>query len=344
MTEHKLSMIIEPELPIIDSHHHIWNHPGSRYLIADFLEDAAAGHRIVKTVFVECLAFYRQDGPSQMKPVGETESIRRLADEVSARSDCSIDIAAGIVGFADLSLGSAVDAVLEAHCRAGAGRFKGVRHASGWDSSDDIPNSHHNPPNGLLADSGFRDGFARLSKYELCYDASVYHPQLHEVADLADRFPGTRIILDHIGVPLGIGPYAKQKAGALEHWKKGIDTLTPLDNVYIKLGGIGMNVLGYDWDCQSGDSHTDIAGASGEHILHCIERFGPERCMFESNFPVDREAFSYRAIWNAFKYLVRDFTRDEKSWLFYRTAEHAYRLSDAELSPLGSVAATDCRR
>ena len=324
-----MNTILEPEIPIIDSHHHIWNHPGSPYLVADFLDDASGGHRIVKTVFVECLAYYRQGGPTEMKTVGETESIRRLAEENETFADHRIDVAAGIVGFADLTLGASVEAVLEAHIEAGGERFKGVRHASGWDPSDEVPNAHHRPPEGLLADSKFRKGLSQLSKHGLCFDASAYHPQLPEVADLARQFPDTVIVLNHVGVPLGIGPYADRNSDVMELWRKGIDELSPLENVYIKFGGVGMNLFGFHWQDWKGDlSYAEIARAASPFFLHCIEGFGPHRCMFESNFPVDKTAFTYTAVWNAFKSLTGDMSIEERSWLFYRTAECAYRLYD----------------
>jgi len=317
---------INPGLPIIDPHHHLWDYAGFRYFTEEFLQDASGGHNIVQTVFVECMTSYREDGPPAMKPVGETEFVCRIANATAESTACKV--AAGIVGYANLMLGSEVAPVLEAHLAAGHGRFRGIRHASGWDSSDAVPNGHTFPPQGLLLDPIFREGFACLAKYGLSFDACAYHPQLSEVADLARAFPETRIILDHTGTPLGVGPYAGRRPEVFEDWKRGIKELAVFPNIAVKLGGLGMDSLcGFGWSKREKPAISEeMAQAFAPYYLFCIDQFGPDRCMFESNFPVDKSASSYTVLWNSFKRIVAGFSPTEKAALFHDTAKKWYRL------------------
>ena len=317
---------IDPDLPIIDPHHHLWDHPGGRYLLDELLADTA-GHNVVKTVFVECLSMYDHDAPTEMQPVGETDFVRGLSDMSRSRGEGAMEVAAGIVGFADLLLADAAAPVLEAHMAAGGGRFKGIRHASSWDPSKEIRNAHTRPPEGLLLDAGFRKGFSLLNKYNLSFDTWLYHPQLAELADLAQAFSGTPIILDHMGGVLGIGPYAGNRDEVYASWQKGIDAVAACDNVAIKLGGLCMSSCGFGWHQQEKPPTSEaLAEAMKPYVHHCIERFGIKRCMFESNFPVDKVSCSYTVLWNAFKRLTADFPPDERAALFHDTAASVYRL------------------
>ena len=320
---------LNTEIPIIDPHHHLWDNPGSLYLLNEFLEDVAGGHNITQTVFVECLSHYRQGGPPEMAPVGETEFVRKITSAGAGERFRGISVADGIVGFADLTLGNAVEPVLEAHIEAGEGRVKGIRHAGGWHESNQVPNGHTNPSRGLLMEPRFRQGFACLERFGLSFDACVYHSQLAEVADLAKAFPETPLILDHIGTPIGIGPYAGKRDEVTGNWMQGIAQLAPLANVTVKLGGLGMNICGFEWG-KSGRSPTSmqLAELTSPYYLFCIQQFGPDRCMFESNFPVDKAAFSYCVLWNSFKRMTADFSKDERSALFHDTAARCYRLDD----------------
>ena len=237
--------------------------------------------------------------------------------------------AAGIVGFADLCLGSAVREVLEAHIDAACGRFRGIRHAAGWHASEQIRNSHSNPIEHLLLDSNFRAGFAQLAPLGLSFDAWLFHPQIAELTDLARAFPDTTIVLDHFGGPLGIGPYAGQAVAVYADWQRDIDALARCPNVVAKLGGIHMPINGFGWHKREPKpTSMQLAEATARYHLHTIERFGPGRCMFESNFPVDKVSCSYLVLWNSFKRLVADYSPADKAALFHDTAARVYRLGE----------------
>ena len=320
---------LDADLPIIDAHHHLWNHPDNCYVADDFVHDTQSGHNIVQSVFVECLSMYRKDGPEQLKPVGETEYVRALADASDAEPNRTTNIATGIVGFADLSLGDAVEPVLVAHLSAGGGRFRGIRHASGWDASSDIRNSHTDPPSGLLSRKSFREGFARLDQFGLTFDAWLYHTQIRELTELARDFPETPIILDHVGGPLGIGPYAGKRDVVFDQWKRDITGLAYCTNVFIKLGGLAMKLCGYGWHThEKPPTSEQLAGASTHYYHFCIEQFGVQRCMFESNFPVEKLSCSYGVLWNSFKRFTQDFSESERAALFHDTAASVYRMPD----------------
>jgi predicted TIM-barrel fold metal-dependent hydrolase len=319
---------LEAELPIIDPHHHLWDHPDSRYLLDEILRDTNLGHRVLATVFVECFSMYRADGPEAMKPVGETEFVNGIAAMSASGRFGDTRVAAGIVSFADLALGDAVKPVLEAHIAAAPARFRGIRHAAGWDASPDVQNSHTRPPKDLYQAKNFREGFAHLKKLNLSFDAWQYHPQIPELTDLARAFPDTTIILDHFGGPLAIGPYEGKRAEIFPQWKKDVTELARCPNVVVKLGGINMPVNGFGWHRNPAPPTSDqLAAATRDYYLHSIDKFGPSRCMFESNFPVDRISCSYGVLWNAFKKIAAPFTADEKADLFHRTAARVYRLN-----------------
>ena len=317
---------IDPELPICDPHHHFWDRPESRYLLAELIEDISGGHNITETVFVECSSMYRADGPELARPIGETEFVQGLAAMSASGGYGDAKVAAGIVSYADLSAGDAVQEVLEAHIAASQNRFRGVRNSSCWDEDQSI-RSYKNPMRGLLGDPKFREGFAALDRLGLSFDAWLYHPQLTELADLARAFPGVTIILDHIAGPLGIGAYTGKKEEVFEVWKSSMDELATCPNVVIKLGGFGMPLGGFEWHKRDAPpSSQDIADVMGRYYLYCIEKFGVDRCMFESNFPVDKTSTSYTVLWNSFKRMTADFSAGDKAALFRDTAVRAYRL------------------
>jgi L-fuconolactonase len=216
---------------------------------------------------------------------------------------------------------------LQAHIAAAPARFRGIRHAAGYDDDPKVANSHTKPPKGLYTTKNFREGFAKLKKLNLSFDAWQYHPQIPELTDLARAFPDTTIILDHFGGPLGIGPYEGKRAEIFPQWKKDMTELAKCQNVVVKLGGINMAVSGYGWHRNpKPPTSQELADATRDYYLHTIEKFGPKRCMFESNFPVDRVSCSYLVLWNAFKRLAADFTAEENAWLFHRTAAEVYRI------------------
>ena len=306
---------LEPELPILDPHHHLWDHPTSRYMVEELRDDTGSGHAVVRTVFVECASAYRTAGPEAFRPVGETDFV------VAADHSGFI---AGIVGFADLTAPDVAD-VLTAHVDAGRGRFRGIRHVNAFDPSPDIRRSHTSPPPGLLGDAAFRSGFAALGRAGLRFDAWLYHPQLPELTDLARAHPDVPIILDHLGGPLGIGPYANRRDEVLDVWRQAMDEVASCDNVVLKLGGIGMPIFGLGFHKQDGETTSEeLAAAWGDEIRWCIERFGVDRCMFESNFPVDKASCTYVVLWNAFKRIAAGASPAEKAALFHDTAARAY--------------------
>jgi L-fuconolactonase len=316
--------VIAPDLPICDPHHHLWYQPENSYTIEDFLQDISGGHRIVQTVFVESRMMLRNEGPEEMRPVGETEYVQGL---VSHWPVGKTDIAAGIVGFADLTLGSAVALVLEAHITAGKGRFRGIRFTTARDPRNEVK-TRFQVPSSLMEDSKFREGFACLPKYGLSFDAWLFHPQIMELVSLARAFPDTTIILDHAGGPLGIASYASRREEIFHDWKTGVDALSKCPNVNMKLGGLGMEISGFNWyDLPAPPGSAELAEAYAPYFHHCIERFGTGRCMFESNFPVDKRSYPYDIIWNAFKRLTKSFSYSERRSLFYDTAVKIYRLA-----------------
>ncbi len=321
--------ILDPGRKICDPHHHLWDRAGYRYLIDELSEDTGSGHNVVSTVFVECMSMYRASGPEAMRPVGETEFVQGVAAMSASGGYGPTAACAGIISYADLALGDAVAPVLEAHIAASPDRFRGIRHAAGWDESPEVRNSHTNPPQGLLADAKFRQGYAHLARLGLSFEAWLYHPQIPELTDLARAFPDTIIVLDHFGGPLGIGPYAGRQGEMYDGWAKSIDELAKCPNVVAKLGGINMPLNGFGFEKgPMPPTSEELAEATGRYYRHTIEQFGPRRCMFESNFPVDKVSCSYAVLWNAFKRIAADFRDDEKDAMFHDTAARVYRLAD----------------
>jgi len=336
---------IDPDRPICDPHHHLWDHPDDipedrlreshrhvrHYLLKEFIEDIRGCHNIVQTVFIECHSMYRKDGPQELRPIGETEFVQGIAAQSASGQYGNTAVAAGIVGFADLTLGSAVAPVLEAHIAASRERFRGIRYTSTWDASKDISSRVKTPT--ILSNPKFREGFACLHKYNLSFDAWLYHTQLMELVGLAKAFPDTPIILDHIGGPIGIGPYAGKREEVFLEWKRGIAALSLCPNVAVKLGGLGMPLMGFGWHEQpTPPNSADLAEAVAPYYRWCIDHFGADRCMFESNFPVDKLSCSYTTIWNAFNRISKDFSPKEQAALFHDTAVKVYRLSPSSPS------------
>lgn len=320
---------LEPALPIIDPHHHLWvERGGSAYLRPDLLADMAEGHNIRASVFVECKACYRTDGDAAMRPVDE---VAFVVAEGGAQDGPTPRIGAGIVGYCDLRIGSTAERVLEAQIEAGEGRFRGIRNTSAWHPDPSAWGSSVLPPPGLLLEPMFREGFAKLAPLGLSFDAWMFHTQLAELCDLAGAFPDTTIILNHIGGPLGIGPYATRRDHVFAEWRAGLRRVARYANVHLKLGGLGMRLFGFD--VHAGEvpaSSQAVAKAWSPYVETCIELFGPTRCMFESNFPIDKGSCSYAVLWNAFKRITADYAAEERAALFHDTAARVYRLPASE--------------
>ena len=309
--------ILEPGLPIVDPHHHLWIRPGSRYLVGDLLADTNSGHNIVATVYVQAHSMYREFGPVEMRPVGETEFVNGVAAMFASGVLGRTRACSGIVGQADLTLGSDVEPVLIAHLRAGGDRFRGIRHITSWDADASINNPDYPSPPRLMGDRTFREGFALLGRFGLTFDAQLYHPQIDELANLAGAFPGVKIVLNHIGVPIGISAYRGKRDEVFSRWARSIKALATHPNVYIKIGGLGMRYNGLGFDEQTEPPSSEMVAAKCRpYVETCIEAFGASRSMFESNFPVDKVSYSYQVFWNACKLMATGASSTEKADLF----------------------------
>jgi L-fuconolactonase len=302
---------------ICDAHHHLWDREDSYYVVDDLMADLASVPAIEATVFVECSAWYREDGPEHLRSVGETEWVATHGDPVIK----------AIVGATDLRLGPRVDEALDAHTEAGGGRFRGIRHRAAWDPNPKIRSGPPDPGPHLLVDPDFRKGMEALTRRDLSFDAWVYYPQLAEVADLARAFPDTRIVLNHLGGPLGIGEYAGRRDEVLAEWREAMREVAACENVVLKLGGIGMSICGLGWHKRpEPPSVEEIAAAWRAPMLWCIQQFGPDRCLFESNFPVDRFSVRYAPLWEAFAEIAQGCSAAERDALFFGTAASVYRI------------------
>ena len=320
--------IIEPERPIVDPHHHLWHDRGilSRYLLAELHADTGSGHNIEKTVFVECRAEYSNDGPEHLQPVGETVFVAEQA-EASASEAAGAAVISGIVGHADLRLGDQVEEVLEAHENAGNGLFRGIRHAGARDDDPEALTIPGLAPAELYGDSSFRTGMRRLGQLGYTFDTWHYHHQNASFAELARAVPETTMILDHFGTPLGVGRFSGRREEIFEQWKKDVAEIAACENVVAKLGGMAMPDNGFGWTGRDlPPSSDEFVAAQAPWYRHMIECFTPQRCMFESNFPVDKLSISYPVLWNGLKKIAADYSEDEKDAMFRGTASHVYRL------------------
>jgi predicted TIM-barrel fold metal-dependent hydrolase len=338
--------ILEPDLPIIDPHHHLWDrrpvmhlipppaHPfdhisyrKAHYLLDQLLADTASGHNIVATVYLECRSMYRADGPNEMKPVGETEFVNGQAAMAASGLYGKTLACAGIVGTAELLLGAEVGRVLDAHMTAGGVRFKGIRRSTSYDADPNVLGPLNRNPAGVMMEPKFREGFAELSKRGLSFDAWMMEPQLLELIDLARHFPGTPIVLDHVGTPLGLGVYKGKLSERFNIWRDSIRTLATCENVHVKLGGLAMPFCNFPSMLSETRAPSEqLAAEWGPYVETCIEAFGAKRAMFESNFPVDEVSCDYATLWNALKLIAKNATAAEKHELFYGTANRFYRL------------------
>jgi predicted TIM-barrel fold metal-dependent hydrolase len=337
--------VLEPDLPIIDPHHHLWDWPaamfadrpavhgfekvirlGVRYLLPEFLADLNTGHNIRATVFLQCGAMYRADAPEAFKPVGETEFVNGVAAMCASGTYGAIRACSGIVGHVDLTAGAVVSDVLEAHLKV-SDRFRGIRHSASYDPDSNVLGPLVRAGAGLYMDKSFREGFAQLAKFNLSFDAWLLEPQLPDLIDLARAFPGTPVILDHVGTPLGVASYQGKREERFPIWRENIRKLAALPNVSVKLGGLAMAFCNFPSFLQTPPASSEqLAAEWRPYIETCIEHFGTNRCMFESNFPVDKGACTYPTLWNAFKVLARNYSQAEKNALFSGTAARVYRL------------------
>ena len=323
---------LEPEIPICDPHHHFWDFrseriPYQRYLLHELYADLNSGHNVRSTVFVEARAMYRIEGPEEMRPVGEVEFVQGLAAAGATGLYGPARAAAAIVGHANLHLGDAVAPVLEALQAASPNRFRGIRQGLTWDPNPGIPNNTSDLRN-QLSEEKFRTGARVLARMGMSFEAWMYFPQLPELADFAKAVPDLTIILNHIGGLLRIGPYANRDEEVLPTWREGIAAVAQCPNVYVKLGGIGQPRTGHDWYARDKPiGSAELAETMAPYMNYCIEQFGPNRCMFESNFPPDKVGYSYHVLFNAFKRMSKGYSAAERAAMFQGTAERAYRMA-----------------
>ncbi|MET0661057.1 MAG: amidohydrolase family protein [Steroidobacteraceae bacterium] len=318
--------ILEPALPIVDCHHHLWDeHPfglGGRYNSADLLADVVSGHRIVATVYVEAHSHWSPSGPLALRPVGETIYADSVAREILPTSEEDASICAGIVAHADMNMGAGVEEVLAAHLAASR-HVRGIRHVVMPNVlAGDFVDSKRS-----LASDVFREGVRRLPRFGLTFDICIYHYQLGDTIDFVRACPDVSFALNHIGCPVGIGPYQGRREEVFKDWAAHLATLAREPNVVVKLGGMNMFTSGFGWNDRPTPATSDeLVQATGRYFLHAIDCFGPKRCLFESNFPTDQKASSYATLWNAFKKIARGCSSSEKVAMFHDNARSFYRL------------------
>jgi predicted TIM-barrel fold metal-dependent hydrolase len=323
---------LEPELPICDPHHHFWDRrlariPYQRYQLEELSADMQSGHNVRSTVFIECRSMYRKDGPEEMRPVGEVEYVQgQAAASVSGLYGAG-RAAAAIIGHANLNLGERVAPVLDALHAASPNRFRGIRHSVTWDPHPEVENTAAHKAQGQLASDQFRAGARVLARKGFTLEGWCYHPQLPEMAALAKAVPELTIVLNHVGGLLRTGPYANRDDDVMNTWRKGIAAVAACPNVVVKLGGLGMVRCGFDWHTREKPiGSEELASAMSPYLSYCIEKFTPERSMFESNFPVDKVSFSYNVMWNAFKRFSKNYSPAERNAMFHDTATRIYRI------------------
>ena len=325
--------IIDPQRAIIDPHHHLWKKRfNADYLLEDLWADTGSGHNIVKTLFMECHAFYHRQGPEHLKPLGETAYVTEIARQSQLGADDQAKIA-GLVAHADLCLAGESPAmlleVLDQHRQLSQGLFKGIRHSGAHDKNPQDLVIAGRAPAKLYSDESFRAGLRVLAEQGLTYDTWHYHHQNRDYLALAQAVPECTMILDHFGTPLGVGVYKNRRKEIFEQWKIDIAAIAKCENVYAKIGGLAMPDNGFGWDLRDRPPSSDqFVDTQREYYLHTIECFGPQRCMFESNFPVDRRSLSYHIVYNGFKKMVANFSETEKHAMFYGTAAKVYSIED----------------
>ena len=319
--------IVDPERRIVDPHHHLWPDGGALpYGVDELVADTSSGHDVIGTVFVECHAAYRNEGPEHLRPVGETEFVAASAEDLADRHPGAAPIR-GIVAHADLAELSVLDEVLDAHEVAGVGRFRGIRDALAHATEPAALRIPGRAGADRAADRSFREGVRRLGERGLPYDTWQYHYQLADLTELARVADETVIVCDHFSTPLGVGSHAGRRDEIFHQWKRDIAELATCPNVVAKLGGMAMPDNGFGWDVADRPPTSDeFVAVQAPYYHHTIEVFGPHRCMFESNFPVDRWSLSYPVLWNALKKIAVDYSDAEQDEMFSGTATRVYRL------------------
>jgi L-fuconolactonase len=319
---------IEPDLPIVDTHLHLWESGGHRYFLDEYVRDLAeSGHRVEASVFVECFSMYRAEGPAHLRHVGETEFAVGMAAMAASGRYTTSRVAAAIVGHTDLRQGPRAREALEAHVEAANGRFRGIRQRAKWDADPVVKGRYSADEPGLYLDPAFGEGLEALTALGLSFDASIYHPQMPDVVALARAHPAASIILDHCGSPVGHASYRGHEAENHATWLRGMRELARFPNVSVKLGGLLMNLANYDFAALEAPLPSDrLAELWRPWIEPCVELFGAGRCMVSSNFPVDKAGLGYGAVWNVFKRVTQGCSAEEKALIYAGTAKRIYRI------------------
>ena len=327
-TKQRREPALEPDLPIIDPHHHLWDRKNSRYLIDQLLEDTSTGHNIVATVFMECGAMYRADGPEDLKPIGEVEFVNGVAAMSASGGYGKSRFSDAIIGHADLRLGKRVRPVLDALAAAGNGRFRGIRHGVTWDTGNAAKFGRNPAPQHQVLDPAFQEGFACLQPLGLSFESWQFHPQLPDTVALMRVAPETNVILNHVGGLLGIPPHDGNRDEVFKIWRDSMRALVQFPNLTVKVGGLGMLYCGFDFHLRDTPPDSEeLAKAWRPYVETCIELFGVNRCMMESNFPVDKQSCGYGELWNALKRITQKYSAAEKLALYRDTAARVYRLA-----------------
>lgn len=323
--------VLDPEIPIIDAHMHLWHHAsGYRYFVEEYARDvAASGHNVEATVFIECRSMYRAEGAEHLRSLGETEFAAGMAAIADSHKYTRTRVAAAIVAFADLRQGAELSGLLDAHAEMANGRLRGIRNGAKWDADPDVRGPVGAAAPGLYLDSNLQKGVRQLETRGLIFEASVFHPQLSDVVQLAQAVPDTQVVLIHTGSPVGHGAYKGGEAQVRSAWSDSMKLLARCDNVAIKLGGLLMSLANFHFqDSPKPLASSDIAALWAPYIEECVELFGVNRCMFSSNFPVEKAGIGYGALWNAFKRITSSYSKDERAALFHGTARRIYRLGE----------------
>jgi len=317
---------LEPNLVICDAHHHLWldeGHTGWAYPLEDFLAHTGSGHKVAHSVYLECGAQYHRNGPQRLQPVGETAWVAGEAIRSAALGGTELR---GIVGHADLRLGDSVEEVLDAHSQAGNGLFCGIRYTTAQDSHPALSMRESADMN----EPAYLAGVRKLGELGYTYDAMVYHPQLTQLVSVARNCPQTSIVINHLGGFLGVGPYRDRREEVLAYWYAVMNDLAACPNTFLKLGGIGMPMMGFRWDKQEKPPGSrELSAAWGDAVQRVIDIFSPGRCLFESNYPVDMRGAGYGVLWNSFKRMTIQYSESERRDLFHDSAFRAYRLTAA---------------
>ncbi|MWB79669.1 amidohydrolase family protein [Pseudooceanicola sp. 216_PA32_1] len=314
--------VLAPGQPIFDCHHHLWDRPEGRYRAEELMADMGAGHDVRASLFVQCRTGYRTTGPEALRPVGEVETV---LDWTRGRDR----FPAGLVAMADLQLGDRVRPVLDALTEAGQGQVKGIRNTTAWHADPAVRSNPTPPPQGLMRTDAFLDGARAVAAHGLTLDVWAYQTQLDEVRALAEAVPELAVIVDHCGGPLGVGPHDRFDPDNFRAWRESLAQVAALPNTRIKIGGFGLGVFGWRYADDALPPHSDtLANDWAPWVETCLDLFGPDRAMFESNFPVDKGQVSYRTLWNAFKRLAAPLSRDEQDALFWRSAARTYGIDE----------------